>query len=552
MKNNIISLSKINLIYTDSGGNRFNALSDIELDIEAGEYLAILGTSGSGKTTLSNVIGMLNGEFTGEYLFNGIDGGTLSSGKRGEIRGDDFGFIFQDYVLLDYLTALENVALALHYSNLPKKEIYKLASEKLKNVGLEGKEDHYPRQLSGGQKQRVSIARALIKNPKVIIADEPTGALDHQSRIEVLSILQDLNQQGVTIITVTHSDEDARAAKRVIRIEKGRIVSDLWQRNRERFFGRLTDVTHPVQVAIRKKMILEYVNLNYGIQSQDFFLYLAKSECTSEMKVKLLSQTKTEWLKDDEMKYYLNQWFIRSEDLIQLLISIIVLKAESESEFLGTNELVALSNDFLSREWDEETSLYFLNNISSTSGKIFKKKLNFHYFFEHPSDKVRIRSRRFFKTKDYLDQTDIDSFLSIILSDPVHIVRSNMLDFLYTLDDFDFKKLLVFNFAQDPSSRVRAIWAEILFRLNDHQKAVEIYNEMFASHDLSAVLASVWVFAKDKEFNIVKFLDERIEVNPHLVNFIDDILTTFNRVQRELTDWRKKQQDLADEELSDE
>lgn len=531
-----IKLENLNVIYTNPEGEKFNALKNINLEIFGGEYVAILGTSGSGKTTLSNIIGMLNSSYTGQYFFEGNAAHKMKDRDLVKLRGDLFGFIFQDYVLLDHLTALENVALALHYENMSKKKIFELAEAKLNSVGLGQKLHHKPAQLSGGQKQRVSIARALIKDPKVIIADEPTGALDHVSRVEVISLLQELNTQGVSIITVTHSDEDAQAAKRIIRVEKGEVSSDRLQRNRTRYFGQLINKNDKKQLNLRKNLILEHVILNYGILTDADFLSIPEELFSSETIFKLMNQFKTEWMNNPEVYARLKFWFENYDELIQLLISMECLKAKAKGFDLGEfeNDIKA----FFSLNWDEETSMHFLVNLKSYPTAELKKFVNFEFFFKHYSNKVRATAINFFKINGFLDSSFFDQYADIILKDSDHRVRSNMLDYLYSLKDYDFKKLINYHFEDDSSGRVRAIWAEILFSINMRDEALSILNKMIFSENKGDLLGAVWVLAKDKEFQIYPFLKEKIEENPSFISYVDDILKSYARVKKDLMNFR--------------
>lgn len=545
MKNNLlIKISDVNMVYTNPQGQQFNALKNISIEINEGDYVAILGTSGSGKTTLSNVIGMLNSKYTGEYYFEGKPMHTLPEPKLVPIRGEKFGFIFQDYVLLDFLSALDNVALALQYHDIPKKKIKEMAKEKLISVGLGEKLHHKPYQLSGGQKQRVSIARALVKNPRVIIADEPTGALDHNSRSEILALLQELNQQGVTIITVTHSNEDAQAARRIIQVEKGEIAHDRLQRNRIRYFGKTLNIDNPVETQNRKSLVMDHVNLHYGINDVDSFLDFAENECDIETKLKLLNQIKSCWLERKEVQTVLEEWFEEDDQLIKLMISFLVLNGRSDQKDM-TN-LWNKTTSFFSESWEEETCMFFFQNLKNLPKPQLVEIIKFNYFFEHPSSKVRATAIQFFKNSDLNLKSEMDQYIDIILTDKDPRVRSNMLDYIYTLKGFEFKKLRKYALEKDSSSRVKAIWAEMLFATKNNDEAMAILEPMVFSQDTSHILAAVWVLAKNSDFNIAEFLDSKIEKNPTLLCNIDEILKTYARVKRDLMNWRIDQDDLVE------
>ena len=201
-------------------------LKDVTLHVEKGEYVAIMGPSGSGKTTLMNIIGCLDVPSEGTYLLDGQDVGQMNKNRLAEIRNELLGFIFQQYNLLPKLNLLENVEVPLMYAGVPRGERRDRARAALEQVGLGDKWRHRPMELSGGQHQRVSIARALVGRPSVILADEPTGALDSRTGREVLEMLQDLHGQGHTVVLVTHDNSIAVQAQRIIRLEDGRAVYD--------------------------------------------------------------------------------------------------------------------------------------------------------------------------------------------------------------------------------------------------------------------------------------------------------------------------------------
>lgn len=225
MKEPLIELRHIDKIY-QMGGEEIRANDDVSLTICRGEFVAIVGKSGSGKSTLMNLIGALDVPTRGEYLLGGEDTGEMSEDQLAHIRNKMIGFIFQQYNLLPKLTLLENVELPLLYAGLPAKERRERAMESLTRVGLGDKWKHLPAQLSGGQQQRVSIARALAGRPSLILADEPTGALDSKTSREVLDFLKELNEEGNTILIITHDSSIALEARRVVRIHDGKINFD--------------------------------------------------------------------------------------------------------------------------------------------------------------------------------------------------------------------------------------------------------------------------------------------------------------------------------------
>lgn len=221
----MITLQNIYKIYVN-GDTTTYASDDVSLHIDKGEFVAIVGQSGSGKSTIMNIIGCLDVPTSGTYLLNGIDVSTMDDDDLAEIRNKMLGFIFQQYNLIPKLTVLENVELPLLYAGLKPDERHERAMQAIERVGLTSKEKNYPSQLSGGQQQRVSIARALAGNPSVILADEPTGALDSRTGREVLEFLQKLNSEGNTIVLITHDNSIAKAAKRIVRLHDGKVVYD--------------------------------------------------------------------------------------------------------------------------------------------------------------------------------------------------------------------------------------------------------------------------------------------------------------------------------------
>lgn len=221
----MITLKDIYKIYY-MGDNEVRAADGINMHIDKGEFVAIVGQSGSGKSTCMNIIGCLDTPTEGTYLLNGIDVSTMNDNELAEIRNRMLGFIFQQYNLIPKLTVQENVELPLLYAGVSPEERHERARFQLKRVGLEGKEKNYPAQLSGGQQQRVSIARALAGDPSVILADEPTGALDSRTGKEVMEFLKKLNDEGNTIVLITHDNSIAVTANRIIRLHDGKIVYD--------------------------------------------------------------------------------------------------------------------------------------------------------------------------------------------------------------------------------------------------------------------------------------------------------------------------------------
>lgn len=202
------------------------ALNNISFEVQQGEFTAIMGPSGCGKSTLLNVIGMLDSSNNGSYMFNGEEVGGFNEKQYSQLRKSNIGFVFQKFNLIDELTVEENVELPLIYLKIDKKERKLRVQNVLEIMNIEHRAKHFPKQLSGGQQQRVAISRAVVTNPKLILADEPTGNLDSKNGIEVMNLLKQLNNDGATIIMVTHSERDSKYADRVINLFDGQIVTD--------------------------------------------------------------------------------------------------------------------------------------------------------------------------------------------------------------------------------------------------------------------------------------------------------------------------------------
>ncbi|MEZ9423568.1 ABC transporter ATP-binding protein [Vibrio lentus] len=221
----LVELSNIGKHYSN-GDTEIRALDGVDLSIEKGEFLSILGPSGSGKSTLMNMLGCLDKPTEGEYQLDGKNVAALSANDLAGIRNQKIGFVFQSFNLLEYASALDNVALPLVYSGIKAKERRKRAAALLEQVGLGDRLDHKPNQLSGGQKQRVAIARALVNDPQIILADEPTGALDSKSGAEIEALFNQLHAEGRTLIIVTHDNSLAERTKRIVTIKDGKVLSD--------------------------------------------------------------------------------------------------------------------------------------------------------------------------------------------------------------------------------------------------------------------------------------------------------------------------------------
>lgn len=221
----MIRIEKLHKSYP-IGKDSLHVLKGIDLHIKEGEFVSIMGSSGSGKSTLLNIVGLLDIHDEGDYYLNGQLIKDMNEKKAAILRNKFLGFVFQSFNLISYKTALENVALPLYYKGMSRKERLTIALEYLDKVGLKDWANHLPNELSGGQKQRVAIARALVTNPKVVLADEPTGALDSTTTDNVMDLLKDINDEGMTVFVITHEEEVAEQTKRIVRLKDGVIISD--------------------------------------------------------------------------------------------------------------------------------------------------------------------------------------------------------------------------------------------------------------------------------------------------------------------------------------
>jgi putative ABC transport system ATP-binding protein len=226
MSNPVIQVSGVTKVYA-MGKNEVCALRGVDLTVQQGELVAIMGTSGSGKSTLMNILGCLDVPTDGSYMLDGVRVEGLSKNALADLRNQKLGFVFQGFNLLPRTSALENVELPLLYDRSGRKlDTRRLAADSLRRVGLGERLDHQPSELSGGQQQRVAIARALVTQPKLLLADEPTGNLDSRTTVEVMALFQELNAQGITVVLVTHEPEVAQYAERIVEVRDGRIIRD--------------------------------------------------------------------------------------------------------------------------------------------------------------------------------------------------------------------------------------------------------------------------------------------------------------------------------------
>lgn len=226
----IISVKNLMKTYV-MGTNIINAVADISINIDRNEYVALMGPSGSGKSTLMNLLGCLDTPTSGDYILNGTNVSTMDDGELAAVRNKEIGFVFQTFNLLPRLSALENVALPLVYSGLSKSKRLAKAQEVLEAVGLGDRVDHKPNELSGGQRQRVAVARALVNDPAIILADEPTGNLDSKTSYEIMALFEEIHRSGNTVILVTHEPDIAEYAHRIVRLKDGEVETDIRNEN---------------------------------------------------------------------------------------------------------------------------------------------------------------------------------------------------------------------------------------------------------------------------------------------------------------------------------
>jgi len=244
----VIAIQELVKVY-QMGEVEVRALDGVDLLVDTGEFIAVMGPSGSGKSTLMNILGCLDRPTSGSYILDGVDVSTLNRDERAVIRNAKIGFVFQSFNLLARTSALENVELPLLYGEFgwTGGERHGAARKSLERVGLKGREDHYPSQLSGGQQQRVAIARALVTNPAILLADEPTGNLDSRTSEEIMGIFQQLNEDGKTVVLITHEPDIAQHAKRIVHVRDGRIQKD---ERIDQKKVRVSGIAPPVQAKI--------------------------------------------------------------------------------------------------------------------------------------------------------------------------------------------------------------------------------------------------------------------------------------------------------------
>ena len=248
MPGQVIAIHDLTKVY-QMGEVEVRALDGVDLTVDTGEFIAVMGPSGSGKSTLMNILGCLDRPTSGSYVLDGVDVSTLNRDERAVIRNAKIGFVFQSFNLLARTSAMENVELPLLYGEFgwSSGQRHSAARSALERVGLKGREDHYPSQLSGGQQQRVAIARALVTNPAILLADEPTGNLDSRTSEEIMGIFQQLNEEGKTVVLITHEPDIAQHAKRIVHVRDGRIHKD---ERIEQKKVKVTGIAPPVQAKV--------------------------------------------------------------------------------------------------------------------------------------------------------------------------------------------------------------------------------------------------------------------------------------------------------------
>lgn len=240
--NSLITISHVAKVYK-IGSEEIFALRDVSLEVKKNEYVALMGPSGSGKSTLMNILGCLDSPTSGEYVLNGISVAQMTDNQLAEVRNKQIGFVFQTFNLLPRSTALENVMLPLVYAGMPKRERENRAKEVLAQVGLSNRMTHKPNELSGGQRQRVAVARALVNNPAIILADEPTGNLDSKTSVEIMGLFEEIHKNGNTIILVTHEEDIAHHAHRIVRLKDGLTESDASNKEITTYAARTERIT---------------------------------------------------------------------------------------------------------------------------------------------------------------------------------------------------------------------------------------------------------------------------------------------------------------------
>lgn len=530
MTNFVISLRDVEVDYELADGGTFHALRDINMDVREGDYVAIMGASGSGKTTLSNIIGLLARPTRGEYKLLKEDTEQISNEQLSELRSQHIGFIFQDYLLIEHLSAVENVALPLVYDpRMDRRHALEIARARMALLGLRDKYNHLPSQLSGGQKQRVAIARALVKEPKLILADEPAGALDVKSRFDVLSILQKLNSEGVTIVMVTHSEEDARAANRLIRIDTGRIIEDVPQKNRIRFY------TGPEKSGQDKlSSALGELMLTVGVDTREDWLHIAEGILESESRQKLIRQIDRKWLRDADVVRYMNSWFVQSKGIERALIIAKFVEGSRASNEKSRTQVVELIN--LSK-WEENDAIEIIHALAGTDDEYLHANIQIRKFLLHESPKVRAAGVKLIRDSDLSTKPELKVLAATLLEDVDTRVRSNILERAPQLG-FSYEELKAYDFDKDTNPRVRVAWGFVLIKFKKFDEMTALLAPMFESNDPEALRAAAVILSQRTGKGLREILDILLKSSPnraHIMSTLGEALVRGRAINREST-----------------
>jgi putative ABC transport system ATP-binding protein len=526
----VIDLNGVEVTYNSGGVKGFKALRGVSLAVRPGEFVAIMGTSGSGKTTLANIIGLLARPSLGAYMFEGRPTTALSDLERSRLRASSIGFIFQDYVLIDHFTALENVALALTYTPVSRREALQRAAEGLEMLGVGSKRRNYPSQLSGGQKQRVAIARALINNPKLILADEPAGALDSKSRIEVLAALQELNSMGTTIVMVTHSLEDAKAAKRLIRIEEGQIVEDCEQRDRIRFSSATRDKGDGAGAREADSALLQLV-ISSGIRSAPELVSVLERGPHPDSLRSLVLQLDPSWLSDPKLlDFLLGCAQAKDSPFRPLVFGALIRGWKHLASDRDRKRAAALLDRLKATSWEEGDWELILSELGKASTEAVLRWIPVGELLQSPSSRVRSTALRLLRNPAIRESIQFPSTMDFLLRDPDARVRSNAIELASELGA-SLGNLARYGFARDESPRVRAAWSRMLLEQGKAQEAFNVIGPMLRSDDPAENRAGAYVLASSPGIDLVRALEQALEGHPERMQLINTITETMMRAR---------------------
>ncbi len=521
----VIDLRDIAMTYSMSSGQKFYALRDIHLKVLPGDFLAIMGASGSGKTTLSNIIGFLSRPSSGNYFFLGENVAKTSDSAFSSYRSNEIGFIFQDYLLIEHLSALENVALPLIYKpELSRPEMLDMAAAQLKQLGLGQKLHHFPNQLSGGQKQRVAIARALIKKPSLILADEPAGALDVKSRLDVLSILQDLNELGVTIVMVTHSSQDAMAGSRLVVIDGGRITEDSPQTRRMRFF--------PAEATTKSNQNVDIVLADFliskGVEQRPDWLYVASLPLKAESHTRLLKSLDPAWLSDKSVRMVLQTRVPIASQSERVVL--FCLAAKNYDILKEEPWLAPFLDEMVSAGFSETEAFDAISACEKAPAEVIQKFIRIENFLEHPSARVRATAVKVLKKSELHDSIAVQEIVEKLFRDPDGRVRANTLEVAVELGA-SIPYLQHFGFEKDAHPRVRVAWAMALLEAKEYDALSEILVPMLESQDPGELKAAAFVLSSGRGSSLVYVLRKLIKSNPNQLYLLNIIGETLERAK---------------------